>query len=48
MSTTDETANKTMVTRFEDALSSGNWGVISRAIDELVLPDPQDPQPHTN
>ena len=39
MSTDQEISNKAMVTRFEDALSSGDWEVISRTIDEFVAPD---------
>lgn len=39
MSTTQETSNKALVTRFEEALSSGEWELISSTIDELVAPD---------
>lgn len=39
MPTAQETSNKAALTRFEDALSSGDWEVISKTIDELVEPD---------
>jgi RNA polymerase sigma-70 factor (ECF subfamily) len=39
MSTDQEAANKAIVTRFENALSSRDWDVISRTIDDLVEPD---------
>jgi len=39
MSTLQETSNKAIVARFEDAVSSGDWEVISKTIDELVAPD---------
>jgi steroid delta-isomerase-like uncharacterized protein len=39
MSTTQETSNKAIVVRFEEAVSSGDWEVISNTIDELVAPD---------
>jgi steroid delta-isomerase-like uncharacterized protein len=39
MSTSKEVTNKALVTRFEEALSSGDWRFISETIDELVAPD---------
>ena len=39
MPTAQETSNKAALTRFEEALSSGDWEVISNTIDELVEPD---------
>jgi steroid delta-isomerase-like uncharacterized protein len=39
MLTDQELNNKAMVTRFEEAMSSGDWDLISRTIDELVAPD---------
>jgi steroid delta-isomerase-like uncharacterized protein len=39
MSTTQETSNKATLTHFQEALSSGDWELISNTIDELVEPD---------
>ena len=39
MSTDVETANKATLTRFQEALSSGDWENISNTIDEVVQPD---------
>jgi steroid delta-isomerase-like uncharacterized protein len=39
MSTDQETSNKATLTRFEEALSSGDWGIITNTIDEVVEPD---------
>lgn len=39
MSAAQETSNKAIVARFEEAVSSGDWEIISKAIDELVAPD---------
>ena len=39
MSTDQTTSNKTMLTRFLEALSSGDWELISKTIDEVVEPD---------
>jgi predicted ester cyclase len=39
MSTAEEASNKATVSRFEDALNTGDVEVISKAIDELVEPD---------
>ena len=39
MPTDQETSNKATLTRFEDALSSGDWELISKTIDEVVEPD---------
>ena len=39
MSTAQETSNKAIVARFEEAVSSGDWEIIATAIDELVAPD---------
>jgi steroid delta-isomerase-like uncharacterized protein len=39
MSTAQETSNKAVVRRFEEAVSSGDWEIISTTIDELVAPD---------
>ena len=39
MSTVEESNNKSVVARFEEALSSGDWRLISETIDELVAPD---------
>jgi steroid delta-isomerase-like uncharacterized protein len=39
MSTAEEASNKALVVRFEEALSSGDWRLISETIDELVAPD---------
>ena len=39
MPTVEESNNKSIVARFEEALSSGDWRVISETIDEVVAPD---------
>ena len=39
MSTDQATSNKATLTRFEEALSSGDWELISKTIDEVVEPD---------
>jgi steroid delta-isomerase-like uncharacterized protein len=39
VSTDQATSNKATVTRFQEALSSGEWELISKTIDELVEPD---------
>jgi steroid delta-isomerase-like uncharacterized protein len=39
MSTDRATANKATLTRFHDALSSGDWELIAKTIDEVVEPD---------
>jgi steroid delta-isomerase-like uncharacterized protein len=39
MSTDQTTSNKEAFRRFYDASNSGNWELISKAIDELVEPD---------
>ena len=39
MSTDQETTNKATLTRFQEALSSGDWELISKTIDEVVEPD---------
>jgi steroid delta-isomerase-like uncharacterized protein len=39
MSTNQETSNKATLTRFQEALSSGDWELISKTIDEVVAPD---------
>jgi len=39
MSTDQTTSNKTTLTRFLEALSSGDWELISKTIDEVVEPD---------
>jgi steroid delta-isomerase-like uncharacterized protein len=39
MSTDQETTNKATLTRFQEALSSGDWEIISNTIDEVVQPD---------
>ena len=39
MSGAQETSNKSIVARFENAVSSGDWETISSAIDDLVAPD---------
>ena len=41
MSTDQTVSNKATVIRFQDALSSGDWDVLSTTIDELVEPDAQ-------
>jgi steroid delta-isomerase-like uncharacterized protein len=41
MSTAQATSNKATLTRFQEALSSGDWELISKTIDELVEPDAQ-------
>lgn len=41
MPTDQATSNKATLTRFQDALSSGDWELISNTIDELVEPDAQ-------
>jgi hypothetical protein len=39
MSTTQETSNKELLTRFHDAVNTGDAEVIAKAIDEFVDPD---------
>lgn len=39
MSTDQATSNKATLTRFQAALSSGDWELISKTIDEVVEPD---------
>lgn len=39
MSTDQATSNKATLTRFQEALSSGDWELISKTIDEVVEPD---------
>jgi steroid delta-isomerase-like uncharacterized protein len=39
MSTDQATSNKAALSRFQEALSSGDWELISRTIDEVVEPD---------
>jgi steroid delta-isomerase-like uncharacterized protein len=39
MSTDRGPTNKAALTRFQEALSSGDWELISKAIDEVVAPD---------
>ena len=39
MSTDQATTNKATLTRFQAALSSGDWELISKTIDEVVEPD---------
>ena len=39
MSTDQATTNKATVTRFQEILSSGDWELISKTIDEVVEPD---------
>ena len=39
MSRDQETSNKATLTRFQEALSSGDWELISKTIDEVVEPD---------
>jgi len=39
MSTDQRTRNKATLTRFQQALSSGDWELISTTIDEVVEPD---------
>src|SRR6266511_5622298 len=39
MSTDQATSNKATFTRFQEALSSGDWEHISKTIDEVVEPD---------
>jgi hypothetical protein len=39
MSTAQEASNKATLSRFQDAVSSGDAEVISKTIDELVEPD---------
>jgi steroid delta-isomerase-like uncharacterized protein len=41
MSTDQATSNKATLTRFQEALSSGEWELISKTIDEVVEPDAQ-------
>lgn len=41
MTTVQETSNKATLTRIEEALSSGDWELISKTIDEVVAPDAQ-------
>ena len=39
MSTDQATRNKATLTRFQDALSSGDWDLASKTIDDVVEPD---------
>ena len=39
MSTNQEPGNKATLRRFQEALSSGDWELISKTIDEVVAPD---------
>lgn len=39
MSTDQTTRNKATLTRFQQALSSGDWALITNTIDETVEPD---------
>jgi steroid delta-isomerase-like uncharacterized protein len=39
MSTDLEPGNKAALRRFQEALSSGDWRIISKAIDDVVAPD---------
>jgi steroid delta-isomerase-like uncharacterized protein len=39
MSTDQETTNKATLRRFQKTVSSGDWELISKTIDELVQPD---------
>jgi steroid delta-isomerase-like uncharacterized protein len=39
MSAEQERGNKAALRRFQEALSSGDWGIISKAIDAVVAPD---------
>ncbi len=39
MSTAQEASNKATLSRFDDAMSTGDAEVISKTIDELVEPD---------
>jgi steroid delta-isomerase-like uncharacterized protein len=39
MATGQATSNKATLTRFQAALSSGDWALISKTIDEVVEPD---------
>jgi steroid delta-isomerase-like uncharacterized protein len=39
MSRSQESRNKATLTRFEEALSSGDWELISNTIEEVVAPD---------
>jgi steroid delta-isomerase-like uncharacterized protein len=39
MPTAQETTNKATLTRFEEALSSGDWELISKTIDDVVEPE---------
>ena len=39
MSADQETTNKATLTRFQEAVSSGDWEIISKTIEELVQPD---------
>jgi hypothetical protein len=39
MSTDQETTNRATLTRLQEALSSGDWAIISNTIDEVVQPD---------
>src|SRR5215469_11333455 len=39
MSTAQTQSNKATVTRFQKAMSSGDWELISKTIDEVVEPD---------
>ena len=39
MSTEPATSNKETLTRFQEAMSSGDWKLISKTIDEVVEPD---------
>jgi hypothetical protein len=39
MSTDQVTTNKATLSRFQEALSSGDWELISKTIDEVVEPE---------
>lgn len=39
MSTAQAESNKATLTRFQEAISSGDWELISKTIDEVVEPD---------
>jgi steroid delta-isomerase-like uncharacterized protein len=41
MATAQETRNKALLTRIEEALSSGDWELMTKTIDEVVAPDAQ-------
>jgi steroid delta-isomerase-like uncharacterized protein len=39
MSTAQQTSNKATTRRFNEAVNSGDWELISKTIDELIAPD---------